>query len=102
VIDSLCDQAGKEDIAVAGLYCDFLLQQELTITNVMGAILKQLVGRGGIPDYLREAFKKGQREFGGRGPRLGNLMGMLRIAIASIPHVFICLDALDECYQGTC
>ena len=97
VIDSLCDQAGKEDIAVAGLYCDFLLQKEQTIANVMGALLKQLVGRGNIPDYLREAFQKGQREFGGRGPRLVDLMGMLKIEIASLPHVFICLDALDEC-----
>jgi len=97
VIDSLCDQAGKEDIAVAGLYCDFLSQQEQTITNIMGAILKQLVSRGGITDYLREAFQKGQKEFGGRGLRLADLMGMLKIAIASLPQVFICLDALDEC-----
>ena len=97
VIDSLCDQAGKEDIAVVGLYCDFLSQQEQTITNIMGAILKQLVGRGGITDYLRAAFQKGQKEFGGRGLQLADLMGMLKIAIASIPQVFICLDALDEC-----
>jgi len=97
VIDSLCDQAGKDNAAVAGLYCDFLLQKEQTITNVMGAILKQLVGRGGIPNYLREAFQKGQQEFGGRGPQLVDLMGMLQTEIASLPQVFICLDALDEC-----
>ena len=36
-------------------------------------------------------------EFGGRGPRLGDLVGMLKIAIASLPQVFVCLDALDEC-----
>ena len=63
----------------------------------MGAILKQLVGRGGIPNDLREAFQKSQTEFGGRGPLLANLMGMLRATIASLPRVFICLDALDEC-----
>ena len=97
VIDSLCDQAGKEDIAVVGLYCDFLSQQEQTITNIMGAILKQLVGGGCIPANLREAFQKGQKEFGGRRLRLADLMGMLKIAIASLPKVFICLDALDEC-----
>ena len=97
VIDSLCDRAGEENLAVVGLYCDFLAQQEQTITNIMGAILKQLVGRGGIPNYLRDAFQKGKREFGGRGPRLADLMGMLKIAIASLPQVFICLDALDEC-----
>jgi len=97
VIDSLCDRAEEESVAVAGLYCDFLSQQEQTSTNIMGAILKQLVGRGEIPRDLREAFQKGQKEFGGRGPRLVDLMGMLRAAIASLPRVFICLDALDEC-----
>ena len=97
VIDSLCDWAEEENIAVAGLYCDFLAQQEQTITNIMGAILKQLVGREGIPKYLQEAFKKGKKEFGGRRPRLADLMEMLKIVIASLPQVFICLDALDEC-----
>ena len=97
MIDSLCDQAGKSGIAVVGMYCDFLAQQEQTTTNIMGAILKQLVGRGGVPDYLREAFQKGQKEFGGRGLRLVDLIGMLKIAIALLPQVFICLDALDEC-----
>jgi len=63
----------------------------------MGAILRQLVGRVGIPGYLRDAFQKAKTEFGGRGPRLADLMRMLRTAIASLPRVFICLDALDEC-----
>ena len=97
VIDSLCDRAGKESIAVAGLYCDFLAREEQTTTNILGAIVKQLVGRGGVPNHLREAFQNGKAEFGGRGPRLADLMGMLRIAIASLPRVFICIDALDEC-----
>jgi len=97
VIDSLCDQASKEDITVACLYCDFLNQQDQTITTMMGAILKQLVGGDGIPIYLREAFQKGQRVIGGRGLLLADLMPMLRTAIASLPQVFICIDALDEC-----
>ena len=97
VIDSLCDRAGKEDIAVAGLYCDFLSQQDQTVSNIMGAILGQLVGRGDIPSYLREAYQKAKKEFGGRRPQLADLMGMLRTTIASLPRVFICIDALDEC-----
>ena len=97
VTDTLCDQAKNEDIAVACLYYDFLAHQEQTITNMMGAILKQLVGRGDIPIYLREAFQEGNKEIGGRGPRLRDLMRMLRIAITSLPQVFICIDALDEC-----
>jgi len=97
VIDRLCDQAGDEDVAVTGLYCDFLAQQEQTVTNMIGAILKQLVGRGDIPKEVREAFQKAKKEFGGRGLLLAEMMGMLRIALASLSQVFICIDALDEC-----
>jgi len=53
--------------------------------------------QGSIPNYLREAFQEAKAEFGGRGPRLADVMGLLRIAIASLPQVFICIDALDEC-----
>ena len=98
VIDALCDQAKKEDnIAVACLYYDFLAQQDQTITNMMGAILKQLIGGGDIPENLREAFQEGKKEIGGRGLRLADLMRMLGIAISSLRQVFICIDALDEC-----
>ena len=96
MIDSLCDQAKEEDIAITGLYYDFLSQGEQTITNVLGAILKQLIVRGGIPDDLRKAFQEGKVEFGG-GLRHAGLMRMLRTAIASLRQVFICIDALDEC-----
>ena len=97
VIDSLCDQAKKEDIVIACLYYDFLSQQEQTLTNMMGAILKQLVSRGDIPKDVREAFQEGKKEIGGRGLRLADLIGILRITVASLPQVFICIDALDEC-----
>ena len=97
VIDRLCDRVAEESITVAGLYCDYLSQQEQTTTNIMGAILRQVVGRGGIPNNLREAFQKSKTEFDGRGPLLADLIGMLRTVIASLPRVFICLDALDEC-----
>ena len=95
--DSLCNQAEEENIAVAAFYCDFRSQEEQTIDNIMGAILKQVVGRGGISKDLREAFEKAKKVVGGRGPQLADLMGMLRTAIASLSRVFICIDALDEC-----
>ena len=97
VIDSLCDQAREEDIAVACLYCDFQAQQAQTTANMIGAILGQLVGRSGIPDDIREAFQVGKMEVGGRRPLRLDLMRMLKTAIASLPQVFICIDAVDEC-----
>ena len=76
---------------VAWLYFDYLAQREQTVINIMGAILKQLVGRREIPKDIREAFQEGRR------PLLPDLVQMLRIAIASLSQVFICIDALDEC-----
>ena len=97
VIDTLCDQTEEENLTVACLYCDYLAQEEQTTTNIMGAILKQLVGRGDIPEDIRVAFLKAKQEVGGRRPLLADLVRMLRIAIAPLAKVFICIDALDEC-----
>ena len=58
--------------------------------------MKQLVWRGDIPKHVRQAFQDGKREVG-RRPLLADLMKMLKITIASLPPVFICIDALDEC-----
>jgi len=96
VIDSLCDQERNEGIAVACFYCDFLAQQEHTTVNMMGAILKQLVGRKAIPTDLRQAFQEGKKKAGGRRLLLADLIQHLKIAIASLSRVFICIDALDE------
>ena len=95
MIDSLCDRAGGEGIAVVGLYCDFLSQEQSTI-NMLGAILKQLVSRVGMLEHIRRAFQKAKKEFGGRGLRLPDLVEILRGTIASLKRVYICIDALDE------
>ena len=96
IIDSLCDQARGNGIAVVGLYCDFLAQHEQSTTNMLGAILKRFVGRLGIPRHVREAFQNAKNEFGGRGLLLPDMVDMLKKTIASLPRVFICIDALDE------
>jgi len=80
-----------------GLYCDFLAQHEQSTTNMLGAIIKQLASKGGIPEYIREAFRKATTEFGGRGLRVPDMVQILKKTIASLPRVFICIDALDEC-----
>jgi len=97
VIDNLCDESGEEEIAVAMFYCDFRDQQKQTTTNIIGAILKQLLVRGEVPEDVQTAFRKAKREVGGRGLRLPDMVRMLKQAIARLPPVFICIDALDEC-----
>jgi len=97
VIDDLCDGLCEEEIAVAMFYCDFRDQREQTATNIMGAILKQLVVRGEVLDHVQEAFQKAKKEVGGRGLRLPDMVQMLKQAVTKLPQVYICIDALDEC-----
>jgi len=79
-----------------GLYCDYLARQEQSTTNILGAMLKQLVNRGGIPGHIRAGFQKAKREFGGRGLQLPDMVEILKKSIASLQRVFICIDAVDE------
>ena len=97
MIDNLCDESGEEDIAIAMFYYDFRDQNEQTATNIIGAILKQLVFRREVLEYVQKVFKKAQKEVGGRGLRLPDMMQMLKRVVATLSQVFICIDALDEC-----
>jgi len=97
VVDDLCDGPCSEGIAIAMFYCDFRDQREQTTTNIVGAILKQLVVRGKVLEDVQKAFQKAKNEVGGRGLRLPDMAQMLKQVVATLPRVFICIDALDEC-----
>jgi len=97
VIDDLCDRPYEEEIPISMFYYDFRDQQEQTATNIVGAILKQLLVRTEVLEHVRQVFQKAKREAGGRGLRLPDMVQMLKQAVAMLPKVYICIDALDEC-----
>jgi len=97
VIDSLCDQAGGQNVAVACFYFDFAAQQEQSSTSILGALLKQLVvGLGEVPEEMTRAYEEQKKFIGGRRPRHTDIVKMLQTA-SSKKRTFICIDALDEC-----
>ena len=63
----------------------------------MGAILKQLVAGEERLEHMRTVFQKTKKEHGGRGLRLPDMVQMVKRVVATLPQVFICIDALDEC-----
>ena len=73
MIDMLCDWAGGKDLVVAWLYCDFLAHQEQSATAMLGAILRQLVSIGEMPENIRQKFRK---RFSDRDLRLPDMVGM--------------------------
>ena len=86
-----------QDTVVAGLYCDYLNRKKQTASNMLGAILKQLVGRGNIPKDIHRAFEGAKDHLGGVRPQVPELVKMLKTAIARRrQRVVICIDGLDE------
>ena len=100
VVDRLCDKAKEENIAVACFYVDFAAREEQSPTNMLGSLLKQIVGGlERIPDEISRNFQDQKKVIGGRGLRVPEIVKMLQ-DVASLRPTFICVDALDECVEG--
>jgi len=98
-VDRLCDRAKEQNAAVACFYVDFAAREEQSPTNMLGALLKQIVGGlEKIPDEIRETFQDYKKVIGGRGLRVAEIVGMLQ-TVTSLRPTFICVDALDECAE---
>jgi len=99
VVDKLCDTAGERNIAVSCFYVDFAAREEQTPTNILGSLLKQIVGGlEKVPDEISRKFQDYKKVIGGRGLRVGEIVKMLQ-AVTSLKPTFICVDALDECVE---
>ena len=100
VIDTLCDRADGQEVAVACFYFDFAVRKEQSPTSALGALLKQLVrGLEETPREISLAYQGQKNILGGRGLQPADIVKMLQ-ATASRKRTFICIDALDECVAG--
>ena len=99
VVDRLCDKAKKQNIAVACFYVDFAAREEQSPTNMLGSLLKQIVGGlERIPDEMSRTFQEHKKVIGGRGLRVPEIVKMLQ-DVTSLQPTFICVDAVDECVE---
>jgi len=97
VIDTLDDWARGQNAAAACFYFDFAAQMEHSPSDILGSLLKQVVGGlERIPVRIVQAFRDQEKAIGGRRLGLGEIVEMLQDISSSRP-TFICIDALDEC-----
>lgn len=95
VIDTLCEQAQGQNIAVLFLYCDYQAQDQSAV-NMVGGLLRQVVlGETGTLSEIQSAFK-GPGRRGGKCLRLPDMLELFVKVISSIERVYICVDAVDE------
>ena len=97
VMDRLCDQVRGQNAAVTCFYLDFAARKEQSVANILGSLLRQLVGgMEKVPEEIAQAFQEQKMAIGGRGPRLPDIVKMLQTITSSL-RTFVCIDALDEC-----
>jgi len=100
VIDRLCDRAREHNTIVACFYLDFAASKEQSPTNILGAVLKQVVkGLEEVPEEISLAYQSQKSAIGGRGPQLSDIVRMIQNSASEKP-TFICIDGLDECVAG--
>jgi len=97
VVDRLCDQTSRKTTAVSCFYFDFAARREQSAPNVLGSLLKQMVGgMDRIPEEISRAFQQQTTTIGGRRPQLIDIVKMLQVITFS-RRTFMCIDGLDEC-----
>jgi len=100
VVDKLCDIARGQKIAVSCFYVDFAARGEQSLANILGSLLKQIVGKlEKIPDEINQMFQDNKEVIGGRGLRVPEIVKLLQ-TVTNLQPTFICIDALDECVEG--
>ena len=92
MIDSLCDQTGTRNSTVACFYFDFAAQKEQSLTNTLGALLKQVVsGLEETSEEILRTYRNQNSAIGGRRPPLADIVNMLQTTSTKKP-TFICID----------
>ena len=69
VVDRLCDQARGQNTSVTCFYFDFATRKEHSVVNMLGSLLKQVIGgMERVPEEVSRAFQDQKKAIGGRGP----------------------------------
>jgi hypothetical protein len=99
-IDHLLNTVQNSLHGVAYVYCNYKAREEQDVSSLLAAILKQLVqGRLATVDHIERLHQKHADR--GTKPSLDEIYGALRDVLAPYQCVFIVVDALDECQEGT-
>ena len=90
----------SEHIGVAYIYFNYSEAERQNPTNLLKTILLQLVLRKRVvPEELTEAYKRHAKE--GTAPSLHECSHLLQAAMVTFSKVYLVIDALDECAEGT-
>jgi hypothetical protein len=95
-VDYLLKTTQSNSVGVAYLYCNYKAQKEQDTTNLLAAILKQLVQ---AQPSLIEPVEQLHMQHAQRGtrPSVEEIFAVLHSVLAKFTAVHVVVDALDEC-----
>lgn len=97
-VDHLQKTVQAQDVGIAYIYCNYKARTDQTATNLLAAILKQLVqDRLSLTKSLSSLHD--QHTIQKTRPSLDEIIGVLRSVLAHYSMVYIVVDALDECIE---
>ncbi|KAJ5055698.1 nucleoside phosphorylase domain-containing protein [Bipolaris maydis] len=97
VIDRLKERsaATKSSIGLAYVYCDYRDQKEQSLENILGAVLKQLLGLlPEIPETILKVYD--EQAAHQKSLSSADAVDLLHTTCAQFSKTYVCLDALDE------
>ncbi|KAI9769209.1 MAG: hypothetical protein M1840_004338 [Geoglossum simile] len=98
VVDYLEHQFWNENVAVIYVYCSYNDQEGQTAVNLIASLLQQLIKKNSvISKGVLTAYER-RRE---RRPTVAEYSDLLESEAGRFSKVFIIVDALDECSNGT-
>jgi hypothetical protein len=89
----------SSNIGLAFIYCNYKERDSQTLANLIASLVQQLVQRSSaVPDDVRALYAHHQSQ----KTRPGDVeyCKILRSLVASFSHVYIIVDALDECNES--
>lgn len=100
IVNKLQIQQSSRDVGLAFAYCNYKEHDIQTLANLIGSLVQQLVQcHGSIPDEIRVLYT--QYSSRNTRPSEDEFSRALLSLIGKFSHVYLVVDALDECNPKT-
>jgi Cdc6-like AAA superfamily ATPase len=99
-IDHLLRTTRSDSIGIAYIYCNYKEQADQNTASLLAIILKQLAyGRPSIPEPISRLYEDHSTRR--TRPSLEEIFSALQSVLRNYSAVYVVVDSLDECPEGT-
>ncbi|QYT05611.1 Ankyrin repeat protein [Trichoderma simmonsii] len=99
VVDYLCSKFNNNStVGIAYIYCNFKMQDEQKIDDLLASVLKQLAeSQSCLPESIKNLYNRHKTQH--TRPSINEILAVLQSVALMYSRIFIIVDALDECQE---